>query len=81
MKRKTESRDVYGNPSRGYWLVRDSDQSRHFIGPNVSEPTLQRVCNRVLTDDDYGYWIDYCYGPDVNGAPAWSNLDHTDRFF
>lgn len=65
---------------RGYWLVRKSDQQRFYISENVSEWKLNQVCNRVLSDTDFDYWVDYCLGPDVFGNPAWINLDQTDRF-
>ncbi len=66
---------------RGYWLVRESDNSRFYVSLTVNEPSLDRVCNRVLSDKSgYGYWIDYCLGLDVKGAIAWMNLDYTDSF-
>ena len=66
---------------KGYWLVRSSDEERFFISEKVSEPALERVCNKVLNNHTgYDYWIDYCLGYDVNGMEAWSNLDHTDSF-
>ena len=67
--------------TRGYWLVRDYDGARFYIGEEVSEHKLNRVCNGALSDNHgYGYWVDYCLGPDVTGKPAWVNLDQTDRF-
>ena len=77
---KETSHDIYGNLSRGYWLVKESDGSRHYISGTVSESRLESVCKRVLTESDYQYWIDYCHGIDVNGSPAWANTDQTDRF-
>lgn len=63
----------------GYYLVKDD--SRHFIDENVNPSALERVANRVLNDRvGYEYWVDYFHGKDVHGEPAWSNVDHTDRF-
>ncbi len=63
----------------GYYLVKNG--ARYFIGSNVDEAKLNRVCNRVLSDvDGWGYWVDYSHGPDVRGNPAWSNVDQTDKF-
>lgn len=65
----------------GFWLVRDSDSKRFYISKNVSEQSLNKVCDKVLSDKlGWGYWIDYCMGVDVKGVVAWSNIDHTDRF-
>ena len=65
----------------GFWLVRDSDRSRHFISEGISETALERVCKRVLSDTDgWGYWIDRCLGRDIKGNVAWANMDWTDSF-
>lgn len=65
----------------GYWLVRQSDSKRFFISTLVDVPALEKVADRVLSDEHgYGYWIDFCYGLDVNRNVAWMNLDLTDRF-
>jgi hypothetical protein len=64
---------------RGYYLVKGD--ARHFIAEEIDEPALNRVADRVLSDaKGWSYWIDYSHGADVHGNPAWSNLDHTDRF-
>lgn len=63
----------------GYYVVKGTD--RHFVSSQVSEPALNRVCERVLSDaKGWDYWVDYSSGPDVNGKPAWSNVDQTGRF-
>jgi hypothetical protein len=63
----------------GYYLVKGDD--RCYVSPDVSVSALERVCDRVLSDSKgWGYWINYCYGPDVTGKPAWSNIDHIDKF-
>lgn len=65
----------------GFWLVRNCDRARYFISEYISEPALNRVCNRVLSDKTgWGYWIDRCHGRDVHGNVAWSNMDWTDQF-
>lgn len=64
---------------RGYYLVKGHE--RHFISEHVSEPALERVCRRVLSDRvGWDYWVDYSLGVDVHGNPAWINIDQTDRF-
>lgn len=63
----------------GYYLVKN-DQ-RFFISPTVNESSLDKVCNRVLSElKGWDYWIDYSHGADVYGEPAWSNCDQTDLF-
>lgn len=65
----------------GYYLVRDSDNSRFYICKKVSERELQKICASVLSDKQgWGYWIDYCLGLDIAGRPAWVNIDQTDLF-
>jgi len=63
----------------GYYVVKGCD--RHYVSPDLNASALERVCDRVLSDSKgWDYWVDYCYGPDVTGKPAWSNIDHTDWF-
>jgi hypothetical protein len=62
----------------GYYLVHSS--GRHFISDKVSEYALNNVCNKVLTDTDYDYWVDYSLGRDVDGKVCWGNMDYTDKF-
>ena len=63
----------------GYYLVKGGE--RHFISETVSEPALNRVCNRVLSEKKgWDYWVDYSFGRDVHGNVAWANLDQTARF-
>ena len=65
----------------GYWLVRDFDGQRFFISEKVDKQALEKICDKVLTDKTGSdYWIDYCYGLDVQGIPAWSNIDQIDQF-
>lgn len=76
-RRNTEQEAAGTRP--GYYLVKGD--ARYFVSDTVNEPALNRVCNRVLSDSKgWTYWIDYLHGPDVFGAPHWSNVDHTDRF-
>lgn len=66
--------------TKGYWLV--TRRGRFFIGPDASERALEKACNRELREEEgWDYWVDYCHGADVQGRPAWENLDLTDRFF
>ncbi len=62
----------------GYYLVHHT--GRYFISEDRNEYALNKLCNKVLSDTDYQYWIDYSLGRDVNGAIAWINLDQTDLF-
>lgn len=80
IKAARHAEEVQRQVKRGYWLVRSSDKARFYISESVSATALERVANAVLSDTDFDYWIDYCYGVDVNGASAWSNLDHSDAF-
>lgn len=65
---------------RGYYLVKGD--SRYWISESVDIDAMERVCDRVLNDKiGYDYWVDYSYGVDVDGRPAWSNVDQVDRFF
>ena len=74
---KKEQEDNYCR--RGYWLVRGCDSQRFYISETVSVAALEKICDKVLTDKTE-YWIDYCYGLDVHGRPAWSNIDQIDQF-
>ena len=62
----------------GYYLINNDEY--HYISKSVSVSALERVANRVLSDDNFDYWIDYCLGLDVKGNSAFTNLDHTDKF-
>lgn len=66
---------------RGYYLVRQSDNSRHFISAGVNVKALERVADNVLSEKvGFDYWIDYCHGYDIRGVIAWENIDCTDAF-
>lgn len=66
---------------RGYYLVREHDGQRFFISKVVDASALERVCKTALSEKTgLGYWIDLSLGLDTSGAPAWVNLDQTDRF-
>lgn len=65
----------------GYWIVRGYDDQRFFISEKADKKALEKICDKVLTDKTgYEYWIDYCFGLDVQGIPAWSNIDQIDKF-
>lgn len=79
IRRKHEKDEETACTRRGYYLVKDG--TRHFISPDVNPAALERVADRMLSDSEgWDYWIDYSYGIDVHGKPAWSNVDQTDRF-
>ena len=51
------------------------------MSEKVCEDSLNDVLRPLLNkDNNYDYWVDYSYGPDVDGKPAWANLDFSDRF-
>jgi hypothetical protein len=84
LKRIAKERDeqaIESQSKRGYWLVKTSDKSKHFVSETADIDALERVADKVLTDTDYEYTMAYCLGLDVKGAVAWSNNDHTHRFF
>ena len=65
----------------GYYLVRQSDSKRFFISTVVDLPAFEKICSEALSDaSGWDYYVEKSFGPDVNGDPAWSNLDYTDRF-
>ncbi len=77
--RNARNKEMEQNYTRvGYYLVHSS--GRFFISEKVNPCALERICDKVLTDTDYDYWIDYSFGYDVNQVVAWSNIDHTDKF-
>lgn len=66
--------------TKGYWLV--TQRGRFFIGAEAKERALEKVCNSELREEEgWEYWVDYCHGADIQGRPAWANLDLTDHFF
>jgi hypothetical protein len=64
----------------GFWLVVPSKSLRIWLAASV-----EAAANCL--DDAIGrhagvkpsWWIDRCLGPDVDGNPAWVNLDHAER--
>lgn len=82
-KAKTKHRELSEQTSGlayGYYLVRESDGARFFISKVVDRESLDSVCDKVLTELDYEYWIDRSSGADVDGNPAWCNIDFSNRF-
>lgn len=66
---------------KGYYLVRESDGVRFFIGPYASMRYLDKVCDKVLSDKHgWDYWIDFYHGLDIEGRPYWSNIDQVEAF-
>lgn len=69
-----KQKEIAGGYRKGYWLVRESDNQRFYIGLYVSEYALSEVACEVLSyKTGYDYWIDYSSGLDVNGVVAWTN--------
>lgn len=65
----------------GYYLVRESDSKRFFISKVVDLLALEQTASEALSDaSGWGYWIDRSLGKDVNGSPAWVNVDQSARF-
>ena len=77
----TKRQQAAANKLHGYYLVKESDDSRHYISASADRAALERVCDKVLTDTDFDYWVDRYYGADVNGCASWANVDLTDLFF
>ena len=69
---------------KGYYLVcedKQGNECRHWFSSTVDTSALDKVCDEHLgKHNNYNYWIDYCYGYDVNRRLAWMNLDCTERF-
>lgn len=67
--------------AKGYYLVRTADGSRFFINSCIDVLELEAVAETYLGGKHgWDYWIDYSSGADVNGNPAWDNVDHSDLF-
>lgn len=67
--------------AKGYYLVRESDGERFFINSCIDTLELEAVAETYLGGKHgWDYWIDRSSGADVNGKPAWDNLDHSDLF-
>lgn len=66
---------------RGYYFVLPNDE-RHWFGETFDKAmnAFEETAGRLLTDEAYSYWIDYCFGHDVYGKLAWQDLDLSDRF-
>lgn len=62
----------------GYYLVVEG--RRHWISYGVNQGALNQLLERLYPKDQPRWWIDYCFGPDVSGNAAWSNLDYADAF-
>lgn len=64
----------------GFYMVLESGDM-HFISSGVSVYCLESVANKYLNEqNNWKYWIAYCYGFDVKGNIAWANCDQSDRF-
>lgn len=45
---------------------------------NALNATLVAIVNEYgVSFEDIDWWVDYCLGKDVNGDPAWCNIDQT----
>lgn len=64
----------------GYYLVRVSDGKYFYISKETNVDALDKVAKKVLTDNNYKYWIDYCCGVDFNDNPCWLNVNCESRF-
>ena len=58
----------------GFYILSKEREPR-FIGKTASVAAT-KFRNIELKPRE---WVDYYYGPDVNGTPAWANVDQTDR--
>ena len=63
----------------GYYVV--VEDKRYFVSEKVDTDALNTVLEPLLNKHNgYDYWIDYSCGADVDGKPAWVNLDYSDKF-
>lgn len=62
----------------GYYLV--AEGKRHWISHGLNEGALCKLLDRLYPEDMPHWWIDYCIGADIDGRPAWMNLDYTEAF-
>lgn len=66
----------------GYYIVLPNGD-RHWFAKSCiyGDSKLNAICDKYLTKEtNWEYWIDYCFGYDVSGNLAWSNIDQTDKF-
>lgn len=64
----------------GFWLVLPSTGERFLIDSTIGKAAT--ALNRTVEQhamDATDWWVDRCLGADVDGKPAWVNLDQTDR--
>ena len=59
---------------KGFYILSKQSEPR-FIGKTPAAAAT-KFRNIALKPRE---WVDYCYGLDVNGAPAWANVDQSDR--
>lgn len=66
----------------GYYLVLPNGDRHWFaLGGDAAAYLLESACEKYLNDKiGYDYWVDYCFGYDVDRKLAWANIDHTDSF-
>ena len=62
----------------GYYMVTKS--WRYFIDKYPSSSALHICADKVLSDSEFNYWIDYYHGLDTKGYHQWRNIDLSDLF-
>ena len=62
----------------GYYMV--TKNGRYYIGKYSSGSDLSRCADKVLTEVEYEYWVDYYHGLDIDGYHHWINIDLSDLF-
>lgn len=71
---------------RGYYFIckdKQGDECRYWMGETFDEAfaSFEEIGDKYLGEhNNYRYWIDFCYGYDVDRRLTWSNLDHSGRF-
>jgi hypothetical protein len=80
IRRAVNAEKEANHTRKGFYLVLPSG-ARHFISESVNPSALERLCDKHLTEaTGWEYWIDYSLGVDVEGNPAWVNLNLSYRF-
>lgn len=70
----------------GYYFIcndKHGAECRYWMGETFEEAfeNFDKMGDKYLGEyNKYNYWIDYCFGYDVDRRLSFSNLDHSDRF-
>lgn len=71
---------------RGYYMVvetEDGDENRYWFGETFEQActNFERTGNKYLSEkNNWGYWVAYCSGYDIDGRLSWANRDCSEDF-